>query len=491
MDLHGVEAAMYLRKSRNEDGLPTEEILRRHKETLTEYAAREGLRVTETFQEVKSGESLYSRPEMMKLLEAVESGRFGAVLCMDIDRLSRGETRERGLIWSAFKASGTLIVTPSKTYDLSEESDELMTELRGLFANFELRKIKERQWRGILSAAKEGNYLASAPYGYRKRIEGRKHTLEIYEPEARFVRLAFEMYASGAGSDRIASRLTEEGARPRWKEAFTNYTILKMLRNPVYVGRIEYNKNRFVRKDGKIRAVPRPESEWVVADGLHPAIVDEGTFEKVQEVLKSRWRPAYFDGSIKTPLAGIVRCKRCGGRMHSRKSNGTHYLRCEKNGCCVLSRADAVESAILDALRGILSAIEIEPDKRDADECAKLETRLASAKAAVAAESRKKARLYDFLESGTYTEAVFRERMDALEKKIDALKERERAALAELDALRRKDAARQAESIRNLLEAYESADAAGKNALLCAVVDVVLYERPTRKDKFSLEIFLK
>lgn len=192
MGLNGMEAALYLRKSRAEDGMDTAEILRRHKETLTEYANAHGIRITETFQEVKSGESLYARPEMMRLLEAVEAGGFRAVLCMDIDRLSRGETRERGLIWSAFKASGTLIVTPSKTYDLSEESDELMTELRGLFANYELRRIKERQQRGIFRAVREGQYLAPTPYGYRKRTIDRKHTLEVYEPEARFVRMAFE-----------------------------------------------------------------------------------------------------------------------------------------------------------------------------------------------------------------------------------------------------------------------------------------------------------
>lgn len=491
MDLHGLTAAVYLRKSRAEDGLSTDEILRRHRETLTEFAERNGIRVMETFQEIKSGESLYARPEMMRLLETVEAGRFQAVLCMDIDRLSRGETRERGIIWAAFKASGTLIVTPTQTYDLSAESDELMTELRGLFAHYELAKIKERQWRGILSAAKEGCYLASAPYGYRKRIIGRKHTLEIYEPEARLVRLAFEMYADGIGSDRIANRLTEEGARPRWKETFTNITVLKMLKNVVYAGKIVYNKTHWVRSNGKIRAVPRPESEWIVADGIHPAIVSAELFDECQKILKSRWRPAYFDGTIKNPLAGIVRCRKCGGRMQSRRTGGTQYLRCDKVGCCVLARERDVESAIIDALRGILCAIEMEPTGQSAEEVKKAEARLASVKAAVAAEIRKKWRLCDFLERGVYSEALFNERMDALEKKVAALQEQERSASEALDALTRKDSARQAEGIRNLLEAYEGADAATKNALLCAVVDVIWYERPTRKDKFSLEIFLR
>ena len=312
MDLHGMEAAMYLRKSRAEDGMDTAEILRRHREQLAELAEREGVRVAETFQEIKSGESLYARPEMMRLLEAVEAGRFRAVLCMDIDRLSRGETRERGLIWSAFKASGTLIVTPAKTYDLAEELDELMAELGGLFSNYELRKYKERVKRGMIRAAKEGCHLSYAPYGYRKRVIDKRHTLEICEPEAVFVRMAFEMYASGKGCDAIAARLNELGARPRRADAFTRTTVLKMIKNPVYAGKVVYNRERWTRKGGKLNVTVRPESEWVVSDGLHPAIVGAETFAECQRILKSRYRQPYFDGGIKSPLAGLVRCRKCG-----------------------------------------------------------------------------------------------------------------------------------------------------------------------------------
>lgn len=206
-ELSGLEAAMYLRKSRAEDGMDTAEILRRHRETLTEYAARNGIHVLETFQEIKSGERLYARPEMMKLLELVEAGRVQAILCMDLDRLSRGETQERGMIWATFKEAGVLIVTPSKTYDLANESDEILIEFRGLFANLELRKIKERTRRGMSRAAKEGCHLSYAPYGYRRCIVDRKHTLEVYEPEAKFVRMAFEHDAvSGLNHKRLCAR---------------------------------------------------------------------------------------------------------------------------------------------------------------------------------------------------------------------------------------------------------------------------------------------
>jgi DNA invertase Pin-like site-specific DNA recombinase len=53
--------AMYLRKSRAEEQASTEEVLARHRETLVELAVKKGIIVTDVFEEVVSGESLYSR----------------------------------------------------------------------------------------------------------------------------------------------------------------------------------------------------------------------------------------------------------------------------------------------------------------------------------------------------------------------------------------------------------------------------------------------
>lgn len=480
-----------MRKSRAVDGMSPEEILRRHRETLTEFASRNGIHVVEVFQEIKSGAKLYDRPEMLRLLDAVESGRFQAVLCMDIDRLSRDETRERGRILATFKDAGVLIVTPGKTYDLSEEADELMTELRGLFANYEWRKIRERQQRGLFRAAKEGCYLASTPYGYRKRIIDGKHTLEPYEPEARLVKMAFDLYASGMGCNFIADRLREAGARTRWKGEFTHFTVIGLIRNPVYAGKIVFNRTRWVRENGKIRAVPRPKSEWVCAEGLHPAIVDVEQWEKCQEIMRTRYRPASYDGTIKAPLAGVIRCRQCGGRMQRGSVGGRYYLRCSKRGCSVLARYEDVERAVITGLEDILDKLCMESSETSEREIAEAQARLEAIKSAVASENRKKARLFDFLESGTYSETVFHERMEVVSKRLAALEEQERAALKELDIVSERNTKEQAAGIRTLLNEYTSADAPTKNALLRGIVDVIWYDRPTRKALFSLEIFLR
>lgn len=90
-----MDAAQYLRKSRMEEGMETEEILAKHRKALADFSARNNIHIIETYYEVVSGESLYARPEMLR---DVENGDYDAVLCMDLDRLSRGRMRDQGMI---------------------------------------------------------------------------------------------------------------------------------------------------------------------------------------------------------------------------------------------------------------------------------------------------------------------------------------------------------------------------------------------------------
>ncbi|MBQ6985713.1 MAG: recombinase family protein [Oscillibacter sp.] len=493
MDLSNMTAAVYLRKSRAEDGLSVEEVLSRHRETLERYAVEHGIRIVETFREVMSGESLVTRPEMLRLLESVEAGRYQAVLCMDLDRLSRGGTRERGLIWEAFKESGTLIVTPGKTYDLNSESDEMLVEFGGLLANMELRQIKKRMQRGKLAEVREGAFLVTAPYGYRNVRIDRHCTLEIHEPEARFVRMIFDWYASGIGCETIARHLTQMGARPRRAAEFRGVTVLKMLKNPAYIGKVQYNREQWSRKENRYLVKVRPESEWIVVDGIHPAIVDTETWEKCQRILKERYKPPYHDGTVKTSLMGLVRCRNCGGRMGRITHGGEQYLYCRKPGCCVSSRYDLVEGRVLDSLRQMLDTLVMEPDARRVSAAAETGERLKTLRGVLSAENRKKARLFDFLESGTYTETMFRERMEAAQRRIALLSRREKELLAELNALSGRNAAQQAATINTLLHEYADADVPKRNALLKEAVDVILYSKPrgASPDGFHLEIFLR
>ena len=73
MDLY----LMYLRKSRMDTDYETvsvKETLSRHRTILEDFCKAKKLHVVEILEEVVSGESLYTRPEMMRLLDMINTG---------------------------------------------------------------------------------------------------------------------------------------------------------------------------------------------------------------------------------------------------------------------------------------------------------------------------------------------------------------------------------------------------------------------------------
>lgn len=186
---------MYLRKSRMDtdfDEVSIEETLNRHKAVLTEFANGRHLHVAMILEEVVSGESLYARPQMLHLLELAGSGKYAGVICIDIERLSRGSSLESGYIMQVFKASRFKIITPAKTYDLQNESDEQFTDMKFMFSRYELKSITTRLVRGRNISASEGKFMGSvSPYGYEiYKLAGEKgNSLRIVPEQAEVVRM--------------------------------------------------------------------------------------------------------------------------------------------------------------------------------------------------------------------------------------------------------------------------------------------------------------
>ena len=139
-----MKVAIYLRKSRQDEEAEKRgehETLSRHRSTLLKLAKEKNLNIIEIKEEVLSGESISYRPKMLELLDEVKRGLYDAVLVMDIDRLGRGNMQDQGLILDTFKQSRTKIITPRKTYDLSNEFDEEYSEFEAFMARKELKLI--------------------------------------------------------------------------------------------------------------------------------------------------------------------------------------------------------------------------------------------------------------------------------------------------------------------------------------------------------------
>ena len=231
------------------------ETLSRHRTTLEKLCCSKKLHVAEILEEVVSGESLSARPKMLRLLELVSTGMYAGVVCMDIERLSRGSSMESGYIMQILQVNGCKIITPGKTYDLQNESDEQFTDMKFMFSRYELKTINSRLVRGRNHSASEGKFMGSmAPYGYRIiKAPGEKgNTLHIEPEEAKVVQMIFELYGKeGLGYNAIAYRLNDL-CIPARKGQWSQTSIVNILNNEVYLGKIRwrYEPVKRVIRDG-------------------------------------------------------------------------------------------------------------------------------------------------------------------------------------------------------------------------------------------------
>lgn len=228
--------AMYLRKSRIDEEAGLENTLSKHETMLRDMAARMGIHIDEThiYREIVSGESIDARPQMQRLLKAVEMGLYTGVLCVELERLSRGNGEDQARILRTFQFSGTKIITLSKVYDLAgdDEFDEEFFEFGLFMSRREYKTIKRRLLRGRLQAQKDGYFIGSTPpYGYGKRKDGKGWTLCPDPSESQIVRLIFNRYAEGARINDILRELQASGVRQRTGNEFTRTRIGEILRN--------------------------------------------------------------------------------------------------------------------------------------------------------------------------------------------------------------------------------------------------------------------
>lgn len=469
--------AMYLRKSRAEENEPIAQTLSRHRDILTSYATKESITVADVYEEVASGDSLYGRPQMLRLLENIS--KYDAVLCMDIDRLGRGAMREQGLIFETVRNAGVLIVTPAKTFDMNDDMDDSLISFKALFAREEYKMIRGRLRRGTIKAVEEGCYLSNAPYGYTQIRVNKKPTLSIEPREADAIRLIFDLYIKGSGCQHIADTLHAAGYRPRRGEKFNRTTIAKILRNPVYIGKVVWNQYSFERPktDGQkhIKRL-KPSSEWLVSNGLHDAIIDSETFEKANAVMSHRYHPPYRKpDELQNPLAGILFCQNCGRAMVRLPLNNKKYnqpiIICPVSGCCMSSSQTQVEQFFYDGLSKLMTMLKSTAPESEAIPINTVNI-LDTAKNELDKLKKQLSKQHDMLERGVYDMDTFLERRDEINKRILTTE----SIISENQISNSNETL--IEQIETVLNEYWSGSAYERNQLIKAVVKKAAYTKP-------------
>ena len=165
-------------------------------EMCREYALSRGWRVVAELAEDDRGVSgaSFDLPELNKALEMARVGGFDVLVVRELDRFARNLAKQL-IVEGEFKQAGVDVEYVLGEYDDTPEGN-MMKNIRAVIAEYERLKIAERTRRGRRRKVKKGHVSVAQqpPYGYRTAENGGKNTLEIYEPEARIIRLIFEWY---------------------------------------------------------------------------------------------------------------------------------------------------------------------------------------------------------------------------------------------------------------------------------------------------------
>lgn len=469
------KVALYLRKSRDDENETIDETLARHKTLLKDYCKRNNLSIIAIYKEVVSGENITNRPQMQKLLKDVKLGLYDGVVCVEIERLSRGSQIDQVEILETFKASNTKIYTLQKTFDLSDENiDEDFLEFSLFMSRREYKIINRRMQRGRLQAMKEGYFIAPlTPYGYDKENDGRGFVL-VPNSEADTVKSIFTDYAGGQSIHAIAKSLNERGLLTRKGSKWSYTTIKQILINPVYIGKIH------------------TKDEIGAYEGKHAPIVSADLFNAVQALRAAQKPKVRYDHTIKNPLAGLMYCAVCGsGVVRSPNGRGSEIYKCRNTSCiCRGIACRRVETALIEQLKVELADFNYILDNYEGDLKTKRQERdenIRKIEKAIAKQQNALNVACEMLESGVYSVDLFKARSASIENDIASLNT-QLELLKDLDINEDARAKKAVPILSKVLEQYGTLSPADKNALLKRIIKRIDYKR-LQKD-FTIEVTL-
>lgn len=225
------------------------------------------------------------------------------------DRFSRNVAEALSMIDTLEKKYNIKVISVMEPIALHPDSPyyfQFRTQML-LGADVELRVIRDRTRFGMVSAAKNGRYIASAPRGYKnERDSQNKPILVIDEDKAKLIRQVYNLYLGGMPLAEIRAKMKDSDLQLKGNSA-----LPRILRNHVYAGLIK---------------VPSyyDEPEKLVK-GLHQGLISEDAFYIVQNMLggKKQMHTTYNEA---VPLRGVLKCH-CGRMLTAGNSKGSsqHY----------------------------------------------------------------------------------------------------------------------------------------------------------------------
>lgn len=301
-------------------------------EFFNEFTKKNGYELYKLYaDEGISGKQIKHRKQFQQMMQDAKAKKFDKVVVKDVSRFARNTV---DLLQSVreLKSYGVQVDFLNNG-EVMEGGSEFILTILGAMAQQESANMSKRVKFGKDITAKKGR-VPNLVFGYDK-IPDERYTLKINEEEAKIVKEIFESYVyKGIGTTKIAWNLNDRGIRTKkTKSKWVQTSIVRMLKNPIYTGRVTNKKSEvtdFITGTRK----ELPEEEWIVVEKPEMRIISDELFNRAQELLEQRSNEFKLNNKREKTeyvFSTLIYCKHCGYsfRRIKRKytADGPEYIR--------------------------------------------------------------------------------------------------------------------------------------------------------------------
>jgi site-specific DNA recombinase len=305
------------------------------REAIEQYAAKNGLNVSQWFEERKTA-AKRGRPIWNDMLKLLRKGKAQGVLIHKIDRSARN-LKDWADLGDCID-QGIEVHFVNEALDLNSRGGRLSADIQAVVAADYIRNLREEAKKGIYGRLKQGFYPSRAPIGYLDNGAAKVKTIDPVKGS--LVRKAFELYSTTRFSIPILQdELFRLGLRNHAGGKVTRNGVDVMLNNPFYIGLIR------IKRTGE------------TFQGNHEALISKHLFDRCQDILHGRFNTRTKIHEF--PFRRIVKCFGCGYSLIGELQKNRVYYRCHTRSCPTISiREVTIEALVIAELTKLTFSVQ-------------------------------------------------------------------------------------------------------------------------------------
>ncbi len=474
------------------------------------------------------------RPQFKLMMSDAKKGKFEAVVCYRLDRISRN-VLDFSQTLEELNNKNISFISINEQFDTSTPMGKAMMYIASVFAQLERETIAERIRDNMIQLAKTGRWLGGVtPTGFDSKEviyidpsgkERKMFKLTPIPEEIKIIRLIYSKFLELDSLTQLETFCIQNNIKTKNGNDYTRFTLRSILTNPVYAAADEDTYNYFIDNDYEVYSSKneftgnkgimaynktiqkknttnklRDSSEWIIAVGKHPGIIKGSDWVRVQNMIeRNRSKTFRKVKNSESLLSGILRCGNCGsfmrpkmGRVNKDGIQAFYYI-CElkekskREKCNIKNiKGNDLDQLVIDELKklsyeGSTLSRKIEKDRVSITSTqSSLKAEIDEIKASIDNNDKAIANLVNSLSEGQESSAAkyIINQIDELDKKNSKLKKRllELKEKRESNYLKENDIEIIDDIMTKFATMIDTADVIQKRNLIRSVVDKIIWD---------------